>query len=221
MAASSTSPWPHRWSVAVALVIFPLIWLGGLVTTQDAGMAVPDWPTTRGYNMFAYPLSAWIYGPFDLLIEHGHRLLGSFVGLLAIGLCAVAWRCEPRRWVNGLCWILLLAIIVQGLLGGIRVIMDDRTFAMIHGFTGPLVFALATAVAVVTGRWWRLADRIPGRLPRLSRTRGGFDGSVGRATVPGRPASARPTVDKTERIRRLGSPASDLCRDRRAAGRSG
>ncbi len=154
MENSDRSNWPHRWALAVAVTIFPLIWVGGLVTTQDAGMAVPDWPNTNGYNMFAYPLSAWVYGPFDLFIEHGHRLLASFVGLLAIGLCAVVWRTEPRAWVRTLCLLLLVSIIVQGMMGGFRVLFDARTLAMVHGCTGPLVFALATAVVVVTSPWW-------------------------------------------------------------------
>jgi len=158
MENSKQSDWPHRWAIAVAVTIFPLIWVGGLVTTQDAGMAVPDWPNTNGYNMFAYPLSAWIYGPFDLFIEHGHRLLASFVGLLAIGLCAIAWLKEPRAWVRTLCFLLLFSIIIQGMMGGFRVLFDARTLAMVHGCIGPLVFALATAVVVVTSPWWHAKD---------------------------------------------------------------
>ena len=69
------SRWPHRLAVLLCCATFPLIWVGGLVTTYDAGMAVPDWPTTYGYNMFSYPLETWLYGPWDLFIEHGHRLL--------------------------------------------------------------------------------------------------------------------------------------------------
>ncbi len=59
----------HAFAVALVLSVFPLIWVGSLVTTYDAGMAVPDWPTTYGYNMFLYPLQTWLYGPFDLLAE--------------------------------------------------------------------------------------------------------------------------------------------------------
>ena len=68
-----------RIALAVVLVCatFPLIWVGGLVTTYEAGMAVPDWPTTYGYNLFLYPWQTWICGPWDLFIEHGHRLLGA------------------------------------------------------------------------------------------------------------------------------------------------
>ena len=76
--------WVHRCAILLACTTFPLIWVGGLVTTYDAGMAVPDWPNTYGYNMFLYPPTTWLSGPWDLLIEHGHRLLGSLAGLVAI-----------------------------------------------------------------------------------------------------------------------------------------
>ncbi len=137
------------------LFIFPLIWVGGLVTTHDAGMAVPDWPGTYGYNLFLYPLATWLYGPFDLLIEHGHRLLGSWVGFLAIGLCVAAWIYESRRWYRWASVGLLLAVIAQGLLGGFRVVFDERTIAMLHGCGGPLVFAYATFMATAASADWK------------------------------------------------------------------
>ena len=152
---SPHSPWPHRWAVVLACATFPLIWVGGLVTTTGAGMAVPDWPTTFGYNLFLYPLSEWFFGPWDLFVEHGHRLLGAAVGLVTIGLLAVLWRCEHRRWVQVFGLVLLLAVIGQGVLGGLRVRMDERAIAMLHGCTGPLFFALTVAMAVVTSRRWR------------------------------------------------------------------
>lgn len=151
---SNRSTWTYRSAWAVALTLFPLIWVGGLVTTQDAGMAVPDWPGTYGFNMFAYPIGVWLYGPFDLLIEHGHRLLGSLAGFLAIVLCIVASINEKRIYVKRMTYLLLAAIIVQGLLGGFRVLFDARTLAMIHGVTGPLVFALAASTVVVLSPWW-------------------------------------------------------------------
>jgi cytochrome c oxidase assembly protein subunit 15 len=157
---SLTRPW--FWAWAVTLFVFPLIWVGGLVTTHDAGMAVPDWPGTYGYNLFLYPLSAWLYGPFDLFIEHGHRLLGSFVGLLTIGLCVVSWRCDPRSWYRWASLGLLLAVIAQGLLGGFRVVLDARTIAMLHGCGGPLVFAYATFMALAASSDWKGASRTIG-----------------------------------------------------------
>ena len=148
------SLWVYRWAMMVTLLTFPLIWLGGLVTTHDAGMAVPDWPGTFGYNLFLYPMSAWIYGPFDLFVEHGHRLLASIVGLFAIGLCVVAYRTERRRWLVGTCVLFLFTIIAQGVLGGVRVLFDARTLAMIHGCSGPLVFALGGFIAMATSNRW-------------------------------------------------------------------
>lgn len=156
------SPWVYRWAMMVTVLTFPLIWLGGLVTTHDAGMAVPDWPGTFGYNLFLYPMSAWIYGPFDLFVEHGHRLLASIVGLFAIGLCVVAYRTESRRWLVGTCFLFLGAIIAQGVLGGVRVLFDARTLAMIHGCSGPLVFALGGFIAMASSSRWYMARRKSG-----------------------------------------------------------
>lgn len=145
------------WAWLAAMFIFPLIWVGGLVTTHDAGMAVPDWPGTYGYNLFLYPISTWLYGPFDLLIEHGHRLLGSWVGLLVIFLCISAWQSETRTWYRWACIGLLGAVIAQGLLGGFRVVLDERTIAMIHGCGGPLVFGYASFLAFAASSDWKHA----------------------------------------------------------------
>jgi len=147
------------WAWLAASFIFPLIWVGGLVTTHDAGMAVPDWPGTYGYNLFLYPLSTWLYGPFDLLIEHGHRLLGSWVGFLAILLCVTAWNSETRNWYRWACIGLLLAVIGQGLLGGFRVVLDERTIAMLHGCGGPLVFGYACFLAFAASSDWKTAAK--------------------------------------------------------------
>jgi cytochrome c oxidase assembly protein subunit 15 len=147
--------WIHFWSCLLTIVTFPLIWLGGLVTTYDAGMAVPDWPGTFGYNLWLYPWATWIWGPWDLFVEHGHRLLATVVGLLAILLLVHAHRREPRTWVVVWCWGILAGVLAQGILGGLRVLFDDRTMAMVHGCTGPIFFAFASATTVMTSRWWR------------------------------------------------------------------
>jgi cytochrome c oxidase assembly protein subunit 15 len=83
---TTLSPWPHRWAVALACATFPLLWVGGLVTTTDSGMAVPDWPNTYGYNLFLYPWKSWITGPWALFLEHSHRLIGATVGMITISL---------------------------------------------------------------------------------------------------------------------------------------
>ena len=148
------SRWVHGFAMALTIAVFPLIWVGSLVTTYDAGMAVPDWPSTYGYNMFSYPIKTWLFGPFDLLAEHSHRLLGSFAGFLSIGLVISVWMFDQRRWFRGWAVAVLLAVIAQGLLGGMRVRLDARTLAMVHGCTASLFFAMASATAVMTSKFW-------------------------------------------------------------------
>jgi cytochrome c oxidase assembly protein subunit 15 len=147
-------PWLHRVAWALVCTVFPLIWVGGLVTTYDAGMAVPDWPGTFGYNMFFYPWQIWLAGPWDLFIEHGHRLLGSLAGLLTITLVVVTWRLDARQALRGLTLALLLLVIGQGVLGGLRVRLQSETLAMLHGCTGPLFFAGCYVAAVATSPTW-------------------------------------------------------------------
>jgi cytochrome c oxidase assembly protein subunit 15 len=151
---SGYSAWPHRWAVVLACATFPLLWVGGLVTTTDAGMAVPDWPNTYGYNLFLYPWQTWLLGPWDLFIEHGHRLLASTVGMLTIGLLVLILRTENRRWVKGFGFAALALVIFQGVLGGMRVLLDERTLAMLHGCTGPAFFAVTVAMTAFTSRTW-------------------------------------------------------------------
>lgn len=137
---------------------FPLIWVGGLVTTYDAGMAVPDWPNTYGYNLFLYPMSTWLSGPFDIFVEHGHRLLGATVGLITICLVAVFFKFETRSWAKALAVGCLLAVIAQGILGGLRVVLNEVAIARIHGITGPMFFGLTVLVAFVTSQSWKQRD---------------------------------------------------------------
>ncbi len=147
--------WPHRVAVALCCATFPLIWAGGLVTTYDAGMAVPDWPSTFGYNIWLYPWSTWFFGPWDLFIEHSHRLLGTLVGLLAILFVVVVYRSADHRWMRPLAWGCLAGVVLQGGLGGARVLLDERHLAMIHGCVGPCFFAFTAALAVMAGADWR------------------------------------------------------------------
>lgn len=163
------SHWPHRLAVALVCAVFPLIWVGGLVTTYEAGMAVPDWPSTYGYNLFLYPWQTWLLGPWDLFIEHGHRLLGALAGLLTIGVVAAVWMNDRRTWVRWLAVVALVAVIAQGALGGMRVLMDERLLAKIHGCFGPAYFALCVALAAITSVRWQKAGRVivSGRIDRF------------------------------------------------------
>ncbi len=142
----------HAVAVVLVGVTAVLLCFGALVTTYDAAMAVPDWPGTYGHNMFLFPISEWLGGPWDLFLEHGHRLLGATVGLLSLILAAVCFRWEQRGVVRGLATAAVVLVILQGVLGGMRVLMDDRTIAKVHACTGPLFFGVANAVAALTSR---------------------------------------------------------------------
>ncbi|MEN1681965.1 MAG: COX15/CtaA family protein [Planctomycetota bacterium] len=142
----------HRFAWLLCVTTFPLLWVGGLITTTDAGMAVPDWPGTYGYNMFAYPWQSWVFGPWDLFIEHGHRLLASVVGLLAIGLLITTLVTRSPGWLVRLAVVALALVIFQGVLGGVRVLENERLIAMAHGCTGPLFFALTCSTVALTSR---------------------------------------------------------------------
>ncbi len=158
-AETRPSRMPYRISVLLCLVTFPLIWVGGLVTTFDAGMAVPDWPNTYGYNLFLYPLATWWSGPWDLFIEHGHRLLGSLAGLVTIGLVGSLIANRSQKWVLKYAIVALILVIFQGMLGGIRVLAVEQQIAKLHGCVGPGFFAFSCAIGVLTSRLWRQEPR--------------------------------------------------------------
>jgi cytochrome c oxidase assembly protein subunit 15 len=148
---SSFSVWPHRLAFLTSCATFPLLFIGGLVTSKGAGLAVPDWPTTFGYNMFLYPWSQMV-GP--IFYEHSHRLVGSFVGLCTIFLALVLWFKESRQWVRWLGLLALAMVIVQGVLGGLRVILIEHTLAIVHAALAQAFFAFTVGLTVLTSRSW-------------------------------------------------------------------
>ena len=151
-------PGLHRIALLTAGATFPLIFMGGLVTSHQAGMSVPDWPNSYGYNMFLFPPRLWIGG---ILYEHTHRLMASVVGLLSIVLAAWAWKYEPRRWVRWLAMSVLGAVILQGVLGGLRVVFVKLDLAIVHACLAQAFFCLAALMACVTSRWWIEAEHQP------------------------------------------------------------
>ncbi len=228
-APAETSTDPGRavflWAGLTTLAMFPLIWMGGLVTSKDVGMAVPDWPNTFGYNMWSVPWAQWLGGEAGgVFHEHFHRLLGTLAGffavatvmaaygmaqkpgrrrkigivtLISLGVAiggyaflklvspfsygvnknlwhvvslggalgvttGVAWflrKPDPRAWVRWLTVGLLGAIIVQGILGGVRVLGDSREVAMVHGIFGQLTLCVGGLATLVATRWWWTVDR--------------------------------------------------------------
>lgn len=207
-----SSPWLTRFAWLTVLATWGLVGIGGLVTSKGVGMAVPDWPTSYGYNMFALPLSTWLTG--GVFHEHTHRLWASEVGFLTlvltcwlfggksrplvrwlgvllivaglaelsrpngiqssihIGIHGVALLAASFFWPQGevatkpLRWlglVALLAVLLQGLLGGLRVVLDARiladvrlgtAFGILHGCLGQVFLVILVLIAVFTTRWW-------------------------------------------------------------------
>lgn len=143
----------NRLFLFAALFTWPLLFVGGLVTTYGVGMAVPDWPTTFGVNMFLYDFVNQAWGVF---IEHGHRLYGSAVGLC---LLIVAPLLQFSKNVPGrykiAAWLALAGVIVQGLMGGLRVTRISTMLAMAHGCFGQAFFAFLACLTAWTSRTWK------------------------------------------------------------------
>jgi cytochrome c oxidase assembly protein subunit 15 len=203
-----------RFAWLTAAATWLLVGLGGLVTSKGVGMAVPDWPTSYGYNMFALPFSTWLTGGvFD---EHTHRVWASLVGTLVVMLTRWLGGCPSRRmlvliglsetltglllpalgeswkgagyFLSGIGGVVLLAGIIwadsprstaplpalgwtafvlvqlQGLLGGLRVVLDSylvadvrlgTAFGILHGCLGQIFLVVLVVIAVFAGGWWR------------------------------------------------------------------
>jgi len=177
-AANARGPRPeyhprvHRLAWVLCVMVVGLLWVGGTVTTYDAGMAVEDWPTTYGH--WFYPLGRWLGGVWDLFLEHGHRLLAQTVGLLSIVLAVLIFRGEPRRSVRWLGAAVLAGVVLQGVLGGLRVWFDQKLLALVHACFAPVFLCLCGALVAVTSRRWIEAEEAQGaaqvrRISRLSR----------------------------------------------------
>jgi cytochrome c oxidase assembly protein subunit 15 len=155
---SSVSVWPHRLALITACATFPLLFIGGLVTSKGAGLAVPDWPTTFGYNMFLYPWSKMVG---NIFYEHSHRLVASAVGVLTIALAVSLWLQERRKWLRWLGVIALGLVVVQGVLGGLRVILLEHSLAIVHASLAQAFFALTVSLTLFTSPEWRVKKAEP------------------------------------------------------------
>ncbi len=203
MSRTANNLWLHRFAVLTVVATLALIGLGGLVTSHGVGMAVPDWPTTYGYNMFFFPISQWLGGIF---YEHTHRLVASFVGFLVvlltrwlggkrsrlplalIGLGGVVaglallqvgpewkgagyflsgigglvllvagiWaRNEPAaRPLPMLGWLAFVTVQLQGLLGGLRVVLFKDQLGVFHATLAQIFFVLVCSIAFLSSRSW-------------------------------------------------------------------
>src|SRR3954470_1120740 len=145
--------WLHRYAALVAASTVILIAAGGMVTSTGSGLSVPDWPNTYGRFMFLFPFDKWVGGIF---YEHSHRLIASTVGFLTVILAVWIWRVEPRAWVRRLGLAALGAVILQGVLGGMTVLLGLPPAVSIgHAGLAQLFFCITVTLALVTSPSWK------------------------------------------------------------------
>src|SRR5947207_9664973 len=154
--------WLNRFAWFTAFATLLLICSGGMVTSKNVGLAVPDWPTTFGYNMFLFPVSKWIGG---VLFEHTHRLIASTVGILTIILAIWLRRVEDRQSIKTLGLLAVAAVILQGILGGLRVTMLKDQIGIFHACLAQAFLGLIVLIAITTTNFWR---RFPENLTGLT-----------------------------------------------------
>jgi heme a synthase len=140
-------PGLHRWSILLAFCTLLLVIAGGLVTSRDAGLSVPDWPLSYGKLM--PPMEGGI------LYEHGHRMVATTVGLFTIVSMVWIFRKDRRGWLRWLGVIALLAVIAQGVLGGLTVLyLLPWWISTSHACLAQLFFSTTVAMALFTSDWW-------------------------------------------------------------------
>lgn len=151
-------------AIVAAVAVFLLLVTGGLVTSLESGLAVPDWPNSFGHNMLLYPISQMKDG---IYYEHAHRLFGMLVGVTALVMLGVVWREDSRRLVRMLAIAFIVIVCAQGLLGGLRVtgnitsatsgteLRPSTLLAIVHGMFGQIVFATACVIACIASTSWK------------------------------------------------------------------
>jgi cytochrome c oxidase assembly protein subunit 15 len=146
----------HRFAVFTAGATFLLIIAGALVTSNDAGLSVPDWPTSFGS---LYKIPHLVGG---VRFEHTHRMIAQFVGFLSIVLAIWTWRADRRRWMKYLGVTALGVVIAQGILGGLTVLFYlPPAISSAHAALAQTFFCVAVLIAIFTGqRWMEEAPRV-------------------------------------------------------------
>jgi cytochrome c oxidase assembly protein subunit 15 len=160
--------WLSTFCWVVTGLTFFMIVTGGVVTGFEAGLAVPDWPNSYGHNMLLYPLSEMVADPDSgVFFEHAHRLTGMFVGLASIVLCVVLWMGDSRLWIGLLGVLVLALVIIQGVLGGLRVtgvltlsqdaadLSPSTALAIVHGVLAQVLLAAMAVTGAATSLRWR------------------------------------------------------------------
>ncbi|MFO0999155.1 MAG: hypothetical protein U0936_02370 [Planctomycetaceae bacterium] len=150
---ATVHPVIRKLATTTCVVALLPIGMGALVTTLKAGMAFADWPSSDGHNMLLYPWFRDFATNPDKFTEHGHRLAGMLIGFISIALAAAAWRLSTG-WVRAFGYSILAAVILQGLLGGARVLFDRQHLAMVHSVTGASFFCLCVVFRLLCSVRW-------------------------------------------------------------------
>lgn len=170
---ATRTDWTAAFALVAAAATYLLLVVGGIVTSQKAGLAVVDWPNSFGYSMFLYPLSRMSGG---IYYEHAHRLFGSLVGLTTLVLAIHVQRGDQRIWLRRFAILAVVAVVIQGLLGGLRVTgrftmsqsaaetAPNIALAIVHGVFAQIFFGMMVAIAVFTTPTWK-NTRMPTRMP--------------------------------------------------------
>jgi cytochrome c oxidase assembly protein subunit 15 len=140
----------HRYACFCTGGILFLIVIGGLVTSNAAGMSVPDWPTTYGQNMFTFPWQDWVGGIF---YEHSHRLVAFGISTLIV-ILSVALFFQERIWLRWMGAVTPVFFLLEGTIGGLRVVLSQEQLGIVHGSLAQLLFLTVALIALFTSRWW-------------------------------------------------------------------
>jgi cytochrome c oxidase assembly protein subunit 15 len=152
--ATAQTPWAACCALLSVLCAVPLVLFGGSVTTLGAGMAVDGWLIAEGHFLLFFPVDKW-FRDTPTFVEHTHRLFGSLVGFFALATLAFTWVRRESKTARWSALVALLAVILQGALGGLRVLENDPGLAFLHGALGQLVFAVLCVNAVVLSGTWQ------------------------------------------------------------------
>src|SRR6266849_4709306 len=137
----------HRYAIILAVCTFLLLIAGALVTSNEAALSVPDWPLS--YGTLTPPMVGGIR------YEHTHRVIAAIVGLLTIGLAVLLWRKDQRKWVRNLGFAAIGAVVAQGVLGGLTVLLYlHYGMPVAHACLAQIFFGAVVSLAVFTSRWW-------------------------------------------------------------------
>ena len=136
-------------SLAALFMLTFLLYAGGFTTSIGAGMVFPDWPLSDG----SLNPEGWMQNR-AMLAEHSHRLLGALMGLIIIVLTVWIWIEEERTWARNLAFAAFALVLLQGLLGGMRVLFDSLQFAIVHGCLAQAFLCLVVSIAAAQSSWW-------------------------------------------------------------------